>query len=133
MHVGFVMLLRHGAAFCTMPCWWANGWCFAPGGPGSTGSGFTVILDEIPWDATAHIMPYLQYLHTFLLKVHADMPPVNRPAQLAAPVEVRIDHNLVKANQDRHETWHNKPRPKVQRPRTKVQGPRLPMGGGRVS
>ena len=48
-------------------------------------------------------MPYLRMLHTWLLKVGASMPSINRPAQLAAPVEVRINHDLLKQNKDQHE------------------------------
>ena len=94
------MLLGHGAAFCTTPCWWANGWCFAPGGPaGSNGPRSEV---AVAWDCTAHIMPYLLTLHSWLLKVGATMPPISQPAKLSAPVEVRIDHKLLERNQDRH-------------------------------
>ena len=125
------MLLGHGAAFCTTPCWWANGWCFASAGPaGSTGPG-----SEVPWDCTAHILPYLKYLHAWLLKVGASMPSIMRPVQLAAPVEVRIDHALLQKNEDRHETWHKKqnpnpsPKDKVQEPRSHREGPRSKVQG----
>ena len=52
---------------------------------------------EVPWDCTAHIMPYLRMLHTWLLKVGA------KPAKLAAPMEVRINHALLQSNKDQHE------------------------------
>ena len=58
---------------------------------------------EVQWDCTAHIMPYLRMLHTCLLKVGATMPSINKPATLAAPVEVRINHDLLNNNRDQHE------------------------------
>ena len=48
-------------------------------------------------------MPYLKMLHAWLLKVGANMPSINKPAKLAAPVEVRINHELLKMNKDQHE------------------------------
>ena len=68
------------------------------GASGSAGPGF-----EVPWDCTAHILPYLKKLHHWLLKVGATMPSISKPATLAAPVEVRIDHELLKLNKDQHE------------------------------
>ena len=67
----------------------------------STGPGFTG--PEVQWDCTAHIMPYLKMLHAWLLKVGATMPSINKPAKLAAPTEVRINHELLKQNKDQHE------------------------------
>lgn len=101
------MLPQHGASFCTKPHWWANGWCFASRGP--AGSQVQDELVLVQWDCTAHIMPYLNYLHKWLLKVGATMPSLSSSPQLAAPVEVRIDHALLQANQDCHETWHKEP------------------------
>ena len=80
---------------------------------------------EVSWDCTAHIMPYLRYLHAWLLKVNATMPNLAPAPELAAPVEVRIDHVLLQANQDRHELCEN-PQPHHQR----VQKPRFHKGGG---
>ena len=78
--------------------------CSLSTGPGSTGpSGSAGPVSEVPWDCTAHIMPYLKMLHSWLLKVGANMPSVNKPATLAAPVEVRINHDLLKLNKDQHE------------------------------
>ena len=48
-------------------------------------------------------MPYLTMLHAWLLKVGATMPTISQPVKLAAPVEVRIDHELLKLNKDQHE------------------------------
>ena len=79
---------------------------------------------EVSWDCTAHIMPYLSYLHSWLLKVNATMPNLAPAPELAAPVEVRIDHVLLQANQDRHELCQN-PQPHHQR----VQKPRFHKGG----
>ena len=75
--------------------------CSLSTGPGSTGPGSTG--PEVQWDCTAHIMPYLKMLHNWLLKVGATMPSINKPATLAAPVEVRINHDLLNINQDQHE------------------------------
>ena len=81
--------------------------CSLSTGPGSTGpsgaSGSTGPANEVPWDCTAHIMPYLKMLHSWLMKVGADMPSINKPAKLAAPMEVRINHELLKLNKDQHE------------------------------
>ena len=81
--------------------------CSLSTGPGSTGpsgaSGSAGPVNEVPWDCTAHIMPYLKMLHAWLLKVGATMPSINKPAKLAAPVEVRINHDLLKLNKDQHE------------------------------
>ena len=60
-------------------------------------------MSELQWDCTAHIMPYLKMLHDWLLKVGDIMPTINKPAKLAAPVEVRINHELLKLNKDQHE------------------------------
>ena len=70
-------------------------------------------------------MPYLRYLHAWLLKVNATMPNLAPAPELAAPVEVRINHELLQANQDRHELCQN-PQPHHQR----VQKPRFHKGGG---
>ena len=79
--------------------------CSLSTGPGSTGSSGASgsAGPEVPWDCTAHIMPYLKMLHSWLLKVGANMPSVNKPATLAAPVNVRINHDLLKWNKDQHE------------------------------
>ena len=81
--------------------------CSLSTGSGSTGpsgaSGSAGPVSEVPWDCTAHIMPYLKMLHTWLLRVGATMPSINKPATLAAPMEVRIDHELLKLNKDQHE------------------------------
>ena len=99
------MLLWHGEAFCTQPCWWADGGCFASGGPpGSGAESSTGPRSQVEWDATAHVMPYLTFLHNWLMKIGAPMPPVLQPTVLAAPVDVRIDHQLLRANEERHET-----------------------------
>ena len=60
-------------------------------------------MSELQWDCTAHIMPYLRMLHDWLLKVGATMPTISQPVKLAAPVEVRIDHDLLNKNKDQHE------------------------------
>ena len=79
--------------------------CSLSTGPGSTGpsSSSAGPANQVPWDCTAHIMQYLKMLHTWLLKVGANMPSINKPAKLAAPVEVRINHELLKLNKDQHE------------------------------
>ena len=81
--------------------------CSLSTGPGSTGpsgaSGSAGPANEVPWDCTAHIMPYLKMLHAWLLRVGANMPSINKPARLAAPVEVRINHELLNNNKDQHE------------------------------
>ena len=77
--------------------------CSLSTGPGSTGPGSTGPVTEVPWGCTAHIMPYLKMLHAWLLKVGATMPSIAKPAKLAAPVEVRIDHDLLKNNKDQRE------------------------------
>ena len=48
-------------------------------------------------------MPYLKYLHTWLMKVGAKMPSVAMPSRLAAPVHRRIDHDMVQRNEVPHE------------------------------
>ena len=75
--------------------------CSLSTGPGSTGEPGALV--EVQWDCTAHIMPYLNMLHAWLLKVGATMPSINKPATLAAPVEVRINHELLQRNKDQHE------------------------------
>ena len=132
-------------------CWWAHGWCFASRGfpAWSTVPGLSSVQGptsmEVSWDCTAHIMPYLRYLHAWLLKVDAEMPNLAPAPELAAPVEVRIDHVLLQANQDRHELCEN-PQPHHQRvrkprfhkggkpPTTPPKGPKtkVPQGGGRA-
>ena len=79
--------------------------CSLSTGPGSTGLAASGSAGpaEVAWDCTAHIMPYLKMLHNWLLKVGATMPSIHKPAQLAAPVEVRINHELLKWNKDQHE------------------------------
>ena len=81
--------------------------CSLSTGSGSTGpsgaSGSAGPAHEVAWDCTAHIMPYLRMLHTWLLKVGATMPSINKPAKLAAPMEVRINQELLKQNKDQHE------------------------------
>ena len=79
--------------------------CSLSTGPGSTGpsgasgsAGPGVHRSEVQWDCTAHIMPYLKMLHAWLLRVGANMPSINKPAKLAAPVEVRINHELLNIN-----------------------------------
>ena len=111
--------------------------CSLSTGPGSTGpsgaSGSAGPVSEVPWDCTAHIMPYLKMLHAWLLRVGATMPSINKPATLAAPMEVRIDHELLKLNKDQHEKRQNRliptPAPKT---RSKNHGPRSKaLYGGR--
>ena len=69
------------------------------------------VPQTLQWDCTAHIMPYLQVLHTWLRKVGAEMPSVTATPELAAPVEVRIDHGLLRQNEDHHRKnmAHQKP------------------------
>ena len=135
MHVGFVTLLSHGATFCKTSCWWGKNWCFANGGPGSSSGP----RSQVQWNAFEHIMPYLQTLHAWLLKVGANMPAITKAAPLSAPVELRINHQLLEANKDRHATKNKMPTPTPktrsnnQALTSKVQGPRLHMGGGKVS
>ena len=50
-------------------------------------------------DCAVHIMHYLRFLHTWLLKVGANMPPITQQVKLAAPVETRIDHQLLAKNE----------------------------------
>ena len=50
-------------------------------------------------DCTVHIKPYLKLLHTWLLKVGANMPPITQQVKLVAPVETRIDHQLLAKNE----------------------------------
>ena len=50
-------------------------------------------------DCTVHIMQYLKFLHTWLLKVGANMPPITQQVKLVAPVETRIDHQLLAKNE----------------------------------
>ena len=50
-------------------------------------------------DCIVHIMQYLKFLHTWLLKVGANMPPITQQVKLVAPVETRIDHQLLAKNE----------------------------------
>ena len=81
-----------------------------------TGFGFSVdgstvrgLGRAVPWDCTAHLMPYLQFLHKWLLKFPADMPVVVQPMESTAPLEVRIDHKLAQKKQAQNGTLHQVP------------------------
>ena len=63
--------------------------CSLSTGPGSTGpsgpSGSASPANEVQWDCTAHMMPYLKMLHAWLLRVGANMPSINKPARRGDP------------------------------------------------
>ena len=46
------------------------------------------------------------FLHNWLLKVGAEMPPMAIAAELAAPVSARINQEMLLYNQEHHATLH---------------------------